>query len=504
MGGFLLYKNIIHPKRWIFYWGKNMDIQFKTLEKVPVDMFKPVIVQKLNLQPVENRLKAIRKAGFNTFLLNTSDIFMDMLTDSGTNAMSNMQLSAMMQADEAYAGSQSFVRLEKSVRDFFGMDFFLPVHQGRAAEHIIAETFVKKGQIVPMNFHFTTTRAHIERVGGRVEELIVDDAYVIGSDNPFKGNMDIAKLEASIRQHGAENIAFIRMEVATNLTGGQPVSVENLRQVRKVADRHGLMLVLDTCLIAENAWLVKQREKEMTDKSISSIIHEICSVADIVYFSARKLGAVRGGGIVTRRKDLFDKMKDLIPLFEGFFTYGGMSTREIEALAVGLREFTDESVICHMPESIAFAAAKLKENGVPVVTPAGALGLHIDAKAFLPTIPQEKYTAGALCAALFIVSGIRTMERGTISTDRDPDTGRERLADLELVRAAFPRRVFSLSQIEFLVDRIIWLHRNRKLIGGLRFTDEPKILRFFSGKLKPVGGWDEKLSQAFKNDFSNS
>jgi tyrosine phenol-lyase len=487
-----------------FLLEEYMNIQFKTLEKVPVDMFKPVIVQKINMRPVQDRVNAIRKAGFNTFLLNTNDIFMDMLTDSGTNAMSNMQLSAMMQADEAYAGSQSFVRLEASVREFFGMDFFLPVHQGRAAEHIIAETFVRKGQIVPMNFHFTTTRAHIERVGGRVEELIVDDAYKIDSTNPFKGNMDIKKLEKCIKHHGVKNIAFIRMEVATNLTGGQPVSVENLHEVRKVADKHGLLLIIDACLIAENAWLVKQREREMMNKDISSIIHEMCSVADIVYFSARKLGAVRGGGIVTKRKDLFEKMKDLVPLFEGFFTYGGMSTREIEALAVGLKEFTDESVICHMPESIAFAVSKLKENGIPVVTPAGALGLHIDAKAFLPNVPQREYTAGALVAALFIVSGIRTMERGTISTDRDPDTGKERMAELELVRAAFPRRVFSLSQIEFLIDRIIWLHKNRDLVGGLRFVEEPKVLRFFSGRLQPIGGWDEKLMKAFMKDFKNN
>jgi tyrosine phenol-lyase len=498
------YKNTIRPKRVDFLLEEYMNIEFKTLEKVPVDMFKPVIVQKIHMRPVTERLEAIRKAGFNTFLLNTNDIFMDMLTDSGTNAMSNMQLSAMMQADEAYAGSQSFVRLEASVHEFFGMEFFLPVHQGRAAEHIIAETFVGKGQIVPMNFHFTTTRAHIERVGGRVEELIIDEAYKISSTHPFKGNMDIKKLEASIKKHGADNIAFIRMEVATNLTGGQPVSVKNLHDVRKVADRHGLMLIVDACLIAENAWLVKQREPGMADKTIATIIREICDVADIVYFSARKLGAVRGGGIVTKRKDLFEKMKDLVPLFEGFFTYGGMSTREIEALAVGLKEFTDESVICHMPESIAFAVRKLKEHGIPVVTPAGVLGLHIDAKAFLPNVPQRNYTAGALAAALFIVSGIRTMERGTISTDRDPDTGEERLSDLELIRAAFPRRVFSLSQIEFLVDRIIWLHKNRKLIGGLTFVDEPKVLRFFSGKLKPIGGWDEKLVKAFKKDFANA
>jgi tyrosine phenol-lyase len=471
---------------------------------VPVDLFKPVIVQKLDLEPVGKRLAAIRTAGFNTFLLPTDHVFMDMLTDSGTNAMSNAQLSATMMADEAYAGSRSFSRLESAVRMFFGMDLFLPVHQGRAAEHIIAETFVRRGQIVPMNFHFTTTRSHIERVGGRVEELIVDDALKPVSSVPFKGNMDIAKLEAAIATHGAGNIAFVRMEVATNLTGGQPVSVENLRAVRKVCDRHGLLLIIDACLVAENAWFVKQREPGWHDKSLHAIIGDIVGVADIVYFSGRKLGAARGGGIVTRRRDLFDRMKDLVPLFEGFFTYGGMSTREIEALAVGLGEFTDESVVRHMPENIAWAAAQLTAAGVPIVTPPGALGLHIDAGAFLPHVPHHGYPAAALAAALFIVSGIRSMERGTVSTDRDPDTGKERFSDLELVRMAFPRRVFTLSQTEFLVDRVVWLHRNRTLIGKLKFTEEPKILRFFSGRLTPIGIWDAELAGAFARDFGMS
>lgn len=481
-----------------------MNIKFNKIKPVPMEIHKPVIVQKLNLKPVEQRLKAIKKAGFNTFLLDTSNIFLDMLTDSGVNAMSNQQLAAMMMADDAYAGSQSFFKLEKAVQKFFNMKFFLPVHQGRAAEHIISRTFIKPGDTVPMNFHFTTTRAHIELAGGKVEELIIDEVFNVNSKNPFKGNIDIGKLEDCIVRVGVKHIPFIRMEITTNLTGGQPVSLQNLRDVRKVADRHNIMLVLDACLIAENAFFIKQREKEFADSSIEKIIHEMAKLADIVYFSARKLGAARGGGIVTSNKKLFEKMKVLIPLFEGFFTYGGMSIREIEALAVGLGEFTDETVISQMPMFIEHVVKELGEFKVPVVTPAGALGVHLDAKKFLGHVPQEQYPAGALAAALFIISGARGMERGTISTDRDPQTGKETLSKLELVRLAVPRRVFSLSQMSFLVDRIAWLFENRKLIGGLKFVDEPKVLRFFGGRLSPVSDWAEKLVAKFKKDFQGS
>lgn len=481
-----------------------MNIKFNKLKPVPLEMHKPVIVQKLHLKSIDERLKAMRDAGFNTFLLDTSNIFLDMLTDSGVNAMSNNQLSAMMLADDAYAGSQSFFKLEKAVQKFFNMNFFLPVHQGRAAEHIISRSFIQPGDVIPMNFHFTTTRAHIELAGGTVEELIIDEVFNIKSDNPFKGNMDIEKLEKCIARVGIEHIPFIRMEVTTNLTGGQPVSLKNLREVKKVADKHKIILVIDACLIAENAFFIKEREKEFSHLSIQEIIHEITKLGNIVYFSGRKLGAARGGGIVTNNKELFEKMKVLIPLFEGFFTYGGMSIREIEALAVGLGEFTDETVISQMPLFIKHVVEELDKLNIPVITPAGALGIHIDAKKFLGHIPQDQYPAGALAAALFLISGVRGMERGTISTDRDPKTGKEILSELELVRLAVPRRVFSLSQMTFLIDRILWLFENRTIVGGLKFVDEPKVLRFFGGRLAPINDWAEKLVAKFKQDFRAS
>lgn len=479
-------------------------ITFTDGRKLPVEFHRASIVQKIHLQPAAKRLEAINGAHFNTFLLGTESVFLDMLTDSGTNAMSNEQLAAMMRADEAYAGSQSFGRLERSVQRFFRKKLFLPVHQGRAAEHIIAQVFVKPGMVVPMNFHFTTTRAHIELAGGRVEELITDEVFRTDSDNPFKGNMDISKLKTFVRKTGKEKIPFIRIEVTTNLTGGQPVSLANIREVAQVARTFKIPLVIDACLIAENAWFIKTREKGCADMSIREIIHEIAVCADIVYFSARKLGAARGGGIVTDSKKLFLRMRELVPLFEGFLTYGGMSTREIEALAVGLDEFTDETVIGQMPGFIAHTVGRLKESGIPVVTPGGALGVHIDARKFLPHIRKEAYPAGALAAALFLVSGVRAMERGAISTDRDKETGNEVFGELELIRLAVPRRVFTLSHMEFLIDRLKWLFKNRTLIGGLQFTDEPPVLRFFFGHLAPVSGWPEKLVRKFEEDFGNN
>ncbi|HWQ08439.1 MAG TPA: tryptophanase, partial [Holophaga sp.] len=308
-------------------------IRFASGEFVPLEMHKVRVVQKLNLLPVSARLEAMEGAGFNTFLLKNHDVFLDMLTDSGTNAMSDRQVGAMMVADDAYAGSASFDRLHQAVLDVFGTPFFLPVHQGRAAEHIISQAFVGRGQAVPMNYHFTTTKAHVELAGGRVAELFTDEALKIHSHHPFKGNLDIAKLRDFIARTGVENIPYIRMEAGTNLIGGQPFSVANLREVRQVADEHGLKIVLDVSLLPENLFFIKTREAEFADSSLADIIRTVCNLADIIYFSARKIGCARGGGIATRDQDLYLAMRDMVPLFEGFLTYGGMSVREIEAMA---------------------------------------------------------------------------------------------------------------------------------------------------------------------------
>ena len=404
-------------------------IKFFSGQELPVELHKVRIVQKLFLKPIEERFEAIEEGGYNTFLLNTKDIFLDMLTDSGTNAMSDNQVSSMLQADDAYAGSQSFYRMESALQEVFNKKMLLPVHQGRAAENIISQVFIKEGDVIPMNYHFTTTKEHMEINGGKVLEIYTDEALKIKSDFLFKGNIDIQKLKDVISEYGKDRVAFIRMEASTNLIGGQPFSIQNMREVREIADEHGIMVVLDASLIGENAYFIKQREEEFKDASIKEILHTMTGLAELVYFSSRKVSSTRGGGICTDDNDIFLKMRDLVPLYEGFLTYGGMSVREIEAMAVGLYETTDETVINQSPSFIKFAVEKLDSLGVPVVMPAGALGCHVDAKDFLSHVPQEEYPAGALAAALFIVSGCRGMERGTISSVRD-ENGNDILADV--------------------------------------------------------------------------
>ena len=478
-------------------------VKFFNGKELPLEMHKVRVVQSLNLVSVERRLEAIREAGFNSFLLGTKDIFLDMLTDSGTNAMSDAQISKMFIADDAYAGSQSFVRFEKSILDVFGKKLILPVHQGRAAENIISQTFIKKGSVIPMNYHFTTTLAHIQLNGGTVVELYTPEAMIIKSSHPFKGNIDIKRVEELILEHGTENVPFIRMEASTNLIGGQPFSMKNLEEIKQLADKHKIMLVLDASLIGENAYFIKEREAEYKDVSLGDILKKMCDLSDIVYFSARKVSSSRGGGICTNNKDLYNKMKDLVPLYEGFLTYGGIPIREIEAMTVGLYETLEEDVVGQSPAFINYAVQELDKLGLPVIMPGGALGCHVEAQKFMPHIPQSEYPAGALVAAFYIISGIRGMERGTISSIRD-ENGNDILADLELMRLAFPRRVFTLSQTEYLIDRLNWLYHNKELVGGLRFVEEPPVLRFFTGRLEPIGNWPEKLMAKFRADFGDS
>lgn len=479
------------------------NVKFYAGESFPLEMHKVRIIQKLNLIPVEERQKCMEAAGNNTFLLKNRDVFMDMLTDSGVNAMSDRQLASMMQADDSYAGSETFTRLEKMVKKFFGVQYFLPAHQGRACENIISQVFVKKGTVVPMNYHFTTSKAHITLNGGMVEEIIVDEGLKIKSDCSFKGDIDIEKLKAVINKWGAENVAFVRVEAGTNLVGGQPGSIENLSQVSSICRSHKIPLVYDASLLADNLYFIMKREKACAGMTPHEIILKIASLSDVVYFSARKLGFGRGGGICTNNREYFERMREMVPLYEGFLTYGGMSVREMEAIAVGLEETLDEDMISQGPIFIEHMVKELDRKGIPVITPAGGLGCHVDAKAFLDHIPQSQYPAGALAAAFYIASGVRGMERGTMSEQRD-ENGVEPLAHMELLRLAVPRRVFTLSQINYAVDRLVWLYENRRLVGGLKFVEEPKILRFFFGRLAPLSDWQTKLVEKFRKDFGDS
>jgi tyrosine phenol-lyase len=477
-----------------------MRIRTSNGKTIPVEMHKVRIVQKITLQPVGRRLEAIEAAGYNTFLLRTRDIFLDMLTDSGTNAMSDNQLAAMMVADDAYAGSESFYRLADVVREILGFEYTIPVHQGRAAEHLLAKVFVKPGDVVPMNYHFTTTKAHFELAGGKVLEIFTDEAMNTESEHPFRGNIDLSRFRECIATYGADKIPFVRMEATTNLVGGQPFSMSNLREVKKLASEHGIPLVFDGSLISENAYFMKQRDPECASMSIREIIGEMMRCVDLLYLSARKSTCVRGGLIATNRKDYFDRILAWLPLYEGFSTYGGMSIKEVEAMTVGLREMTEFDVASASPEFIEYFVSRLLENGLPAVTPAGGLACHLDAKRFLPHLPQSQYPAGALAAAIYLASGVRSMERGTVSMDRDAE-GNDVPADLELARLAVPRRVYTLSQIEYAVDRLTWLYKHRELVGGLKFIEEPKVLRFFFGRLAPLDNWGARLAEAFGAEF---
>ena len=476
-----------------FYYGGN----------VPLEMHKVRIVQKLNLVPIERRLEAIKEAGNNTFLLKNRDVFMDMLTDSGVNAMSDKQLAAMMEADDSYAGSETFTKLENKITEIFGKKYFLPAHQGRACENILSQAYVKQGSVIPMNYHFTTSKAHVYLNGGTVEEIIIDEGLNITSEYPFKGNMDVEKLKALITKHGAEKIAFVRLEAGTNLIGGQPFSLQNMKEVHTICKDFGIMVVLDASLLADNLYFIKTREEVCKNMSIREITRAMADYSDVIYFSARKLGCARGGGICTNDKAVYLKLRELVTLYEGFLTYGGMSVREMEAITVGLDETMDEDMINQGPQFIEYMVNELKKYDVPVVTPAGGLGCHINAMEFLSHVPQSQYPAGALASALYLVSGARGMERGTISEQRD-DNGNETFSNMELLRLAMPRRVFTLSQVNYAIDRIRWLYENRKLVGGLTFVEEPSVLRFFFGKLATVSDWQTELVAKFRADFGDN
>ena len=472
-------------------------------QQLPLEMHKVRIIQKLTLLPIEERQEAMAQAGYNTFLLENKDVFLDMLTDSGVNAMSQDQQAAMLMADDAYAGSATYTRLYDKLVEIFGMEYFLPAHQGRAAENIISQVMIRPDTLVPMNYHFTTTKQHITVNGAEVVELVIPEGLEVTSDHPFKGNLDVGALRGLIDERGADALSYVRMEAGTNLIGGQPFSVQNLREVSAVCREHSIPLVLDASLLADNLYFNKVREESCRDKSIREITREIADLCDVLYFSARKLGFGRGGGICIRDEELYKQMRGYVPMFEGFLTYGGMSVREMEAITVGLEETMDEDMINQGPQFIEYMVTELDKRNIPVITPAGGLGAHVDAMRFVDHIPQNEYPAASLAAALYVCSGVRGMERGTMSEARDAD-GVEPLADMELVRLAMPRRVFTLSQVNYVIDRLDWLYQNRSLIGGLEWEEEPEILRFFYGRLTPKTDWLEKLVTKFREDFGES
>lgn len=476
---------------------------YKSENQVPLEMHKVRMIQKLELLPVEERLKKIQAAGNNTFLLQNRDIYMDMLTDSGVNGMSDLQFAAMMRADDSYAGSETFNRVKAAVKEVFETENVLPTHQGRACENILAEAYVKSGKVALMNFHFTTTKAHITRMGGSVEELVDKKGLLPQSNDPFKGDFNLQNLRTRIDEIGAENVAFVRVEAGTNLIGGQPVSLENMLAVTDICHDKGVKSVLDASLLQDNVYFMKTREARCKYMEPKAIYHLLADHFDIIYFSARKLGFAKGGIITSKDSKYTREMMEYIPLYEGFLTYGGIDVRTMEAMAQGLYESLDMEYINQGPEFINYLTKELDDYGVPVILPSGGLGCHLNAGAFVPDMPHDQYPAGAVAAALYIAGGIRGMERGTLSEQRNPD-GTEPFAELELMRLGVPRRVYTLSQLKYVADRVKWLWDNRSLIGGLQWVEEPSVLRFFFGRLKEMDYWQERLAEKFRSDFGDS
>jgi len=451
--------------------------------------WKVKMVEHLYMTTRDQREQAIREAGYNTFLLPSRMVYIDLLTDSGTSAMSDVQWAGLMRGDEAYAGSENFYRLERTVRQYYGYKHVIPTHQGRGAEHILSQICIRPGQFVPGNMYFTTTKLHQELAGGRFVDVIVDEAHDPDSDFPFKGNVDLAKLQRLFDEVGPERVAYLSLETNVNMAGGQPCSMANIRETCELCHRHGVPVFLDATRAVENAYFIKHREKGYEDKTLAEILREICSYTDGCTMSAKKDALVNIGGFLALNDDeLAEKARNMVVVYEGLHTYGGMAGRDMEALAIGIEESVQYDHMHARIGQVEYLGRKLIEAGVPVVRPIGGHGVFLDAARFLPHIPREQFPAQALTAALYVDSGVRGMERGAVSAGRNPDTGENIFPKLELVRLAIPRRVYTQAHMNVTAESVIDLYENRERIVGLRFTFEPKYLRFFQARFEPVEG----------------
>jgi len=451
--------------------------------------FKIKMVEPLRMTTPDEREAAIEAAGFNTFLLRSEEVYIDLLTDSGTSAMSDRQWAGMMLGDEAYAGSANFYHLEDAMRRYYGYKHLIPTHQGRGAEHILSRMLIKPGDVVPGNMYFTTTRAHQELAGGRFVDIICDAAHDAASLEPFKGNIDLKKLEAVIEKHGSVKIPYVCVQCCVNMAGGQPISLANLRAVRELTTRHGILIMLDATRAVENAYFIKQREPGYSTRSIEEILREICSLTDGCTNSAKKDCLVNIGGFLCLNDDaLAEEATNMVVLFEGLHTYGGLAGRDMEAMAIGIGESVQYDHIRARIGQVEYLGNLLDKAGVPIVKPIGGHGVFLDALKFLPHVKREEFPAQSLSAALYVESGVRTMERGAVSSGRDADTGENIFPRLELVRLTIPRRVYTQAHMDVTAESIITLFEEPERVTGLKFTYEPKYLRFFQARFAPVVG----------------
>ncbi|MBS0384466.1 MAG: tyrosine phenol-lyase [Proteobacteria bacterium] len=449
--------------------------------------FKIKSVELLRTTTRAERDEIIGQAGYNTFLIRSRDVYIDLLTDSGTSAMSDRQWAGMMLGDEAYAGSENYYSLEAAVREHYGYRYLVPTHQGRGAENILSQLLIKQGDFVPGNMYFTTTRLHQERAGGTFVDVIVEEAHDPTSEHPFKGDVDIAKLDRLVREVGADRIPYISLEANVNMAGGQPFSMANLKELHAYCKLHRIAIMLDGTRAIENAYFIKERERGYQDKSVKRILREMCDLTDGATVSAKKDLLVNiGGFLALNDEELFRRAQNLSVIYEGLHTYGGLAGRDMEAMAQGLREAVMESHQAARIGQVRYLGEKLDAAGIPIVKPIGSHGVFIDAAAFLPHVDRDQYPAQALAAAIYVEAGVRAMERGNVSAGRDPNTGKNRRPNLELVRLTVPRRVYTQAHMDVVAEAIVRVYAERDRIGGLRMTYEPEYLRFFQARFEPM------------------
>lgn len=449
--------------------------------------FKIKMVELLKTTTPEERRKAIVDAGYNTFLLRSEDVYIDLLTDSGVSAMSDHQWAGMMLGDEAYAGSANYYHLRDTVEDVYSYRNTVPTHQGRGAEHLISRLLIRPGDYVPGNMYFTTTRLHQELAGGTFVDVIVDEAHDPDNPAPFKGNVDLDKLDDLVARVGPERIPYVSLATAVNMAGGQPVSMANLKALRAWCDKFGILIVHDMTRVAENAYFIQRREAGYQDHSVASIVHEICALTDIATMSAKKDALVNIGGFLAMNDaDLYRRACDMVVIYEGLHTYGGLAGRDMEAMAIGIRESVDDNHIRARVGQVEYLGALLAQAGVPIVQPVGGHAVFLDARRLLPHIPQAQFPAQALAAAIYVDSGVRSMERGAVSAGRDKETGENYMPKLELVRLTIPRRVYTQAHMDVVAESVIEVAEHAGDIRGLRFTYEPEQLRFFLGRFEPL------------------
>jgi tyrosine phenol-lyase len=447
--------------------------------------WKIKMVEPLTTNDRPTRERAIEEAGYNTFLLRSDDVYIDLLTDSGTSAMSDRQWAGMLLGDEAYAGSRNFYHLEDTVRRVYGYEHVIPTHQGRGAEHIVSEMLIRDGDEVPGNMYFTTTRLHQELAGGEFVDVVVDEAHDPQSHHPFKGDVDVEKLEKVIER--AEHVPYLSIAGTVNMAGGQPISMANLRRVRDVADEHDIPVILDATRAVENAWFVKEREPGYADRTIAEILREMCDLTDGCTMSAKKDSLVNiGGWIGLRDPELAAQARNLCVVYEGLHTYGGLAGRDLEAVAVGIEESVDEHHIRARILQVRELGERILGAGVPIIEPIGGHAVFLDAARIYPHLPQERFPAQRLAAEIYLDSGTRTMERGIVSAGRDPETGSHRHPALELVRITVPRRVYTSRHLAAVARSVAAVHERASRTPGLEMVFEPKYLRFFQARFRPL------------------